>query len=188
MRQGIEKMARQAMHFGGYFAPDSALHYLGLTPHASLNVKQNQIFMQSDSTLNEAENITPNEAWHILQTTPESVLIDVRTQAEWALVGVPDLSSIGRQFIALEWQSAPKMEINPNFITWLKQTVTDKSVSVLFLCRTGTRSAAAAQAAKAAGYKQVFNIENGFEGERNANGQRGQVNGWKAAQLPWQQN
>lgn len=188
MRQGIEKMEKTGQHFGRYFIPDSALHYLGLPLRYPLNVKQNQILTQSDAILTEAENITPKEAWHILQSEREAVLIDVRTQAEWALVGVPDLASIGRQFVTIEWQIAPTMDYNPNFITLLEQTVTNKSVSVLFLCRSGARSAAAAQAAKAVGYQQVFNIENGFEGERNKDGHRGQLNGWKVEKLPWRQN
>jgi len=188
MRQGIEKMETTGRHFGRYFSPDSALQYLGFARAHPLNVKQNQFLTQSDKTLTEIDNITPKKAWHILQTQSKSVLVDVRTQAEWALVGLPDLASIGRPLVKIEWQIAPQMQLNPNFITTLEQTVTDKSVSVLFLCRSGARSAAAAQAAKMAGYKQAFNIENGFEGARNADGQRGQLNGWKVAQLPWRQN
>jgi rhodanese-related sulfurtransferase len=77
--------------------------------------------------------------------------------------------------------------VNPDFISQLEAAVTDKTAPLYFLCKTGGRSTDAAIAATAAGYTHCYNIEGGFEGDINTNHQRGQVNGWKASRLPWQQ-
>ena len=123
--------------------------------------------------------VTPSEAWALLQAMPNAKLVDVRTQAEWQWVGVVP----GAQLI--EWKSYPGMASNPNFLAQLKASVDSESV-VLFLCRSGARSHAAAALAAQHGYS-TLNILEGFEGDVDAAGHRGTSNGWQAAGLPWTQ-
>ncbi len=124
--------------------------------------------------------LTPEEAFVLLQQLPGAVLVDVRTQAEWTFVGgVADA-------VQIEWKSFPGMQPNPAFITQLQAQVPGQA-HVLFLCRSGARSHDAAVAATAAGFSHCYNILEGFEGDRDAHGQRGRLNGWQAAGLPWNQ-
>ncbi|GAB4147092.1 MAG: rhodanese-like domain-containing protein [Sphingomonadales bacterium] len=132
-----------------------------------------------------AGDIGPLEAWRILEADSHSVLIDVRTDAEWSFVGVPDLSPVGRQPLLLSWQVFPSMARNPEFEAALAGAAPDPARPMLFLCRSGARSAAAAAAMTAAGYSHCYNIAGGFEGDRDATGHRGTVNGWKVDGLPW---
>jgi len=124
--------------------------------------------------------VSPAEAWALRQQLPGSVIVDVRSAAEWQFVGVvPDA-------IRIELRTYPGMVPNPGFVTQLQQQV-DKSATVLFICRSGARSDEAARLAAEAGYSQVYNVLEGFEGDRDAAQHRGSVNGWKAAGLPWMQ-
>jgi len=79
------------------------------------------------------------------------------------------------------------MEVNSGFIVALTEAAPDNTAPVLFLCRSGVRSRAAAAAATAAGYETAYNIAEGFEGDADAEGHRGRVGGWKVAGLPWRQ-
>ncbi|SJZ95699.1 thiosulfate sulfurtransferase [Enhydrobacter aerosaccus] len=135
-----------------------------------------------------AGDVTPNTAWKILNENKNAVLIDVRTRAEWSYVGLPDLSSVGKEPALLEWQTFPSMQLNPEFVATLSSAVADKDTPLLFLCRSGARSAAAAKALTAAGYSTCLNVVDGFEGPLNAQAKRGAAGGWKAAGLPWRQN
>lgn len=135
-----------------------------------------------------AGDISPADAWNALSQNTNAQLVDVRTQAEWAFAGVASLASINKTLKTISWKFYPTYEVNAKFIEQLEQAVTDKNAPLYFLCKTGGRSLDAAIAATAAGYAQCYNIEGGFEGDLNTNHQRGQVNGWKAARLPWQQS
>jgi len=142
-----------------------------------------------------AGDISPDECWGMLgddtQGAP-AVLVDVRTQAEWAYVGGPSASSEMRPTIGLEWQVFPTMQVNPDFAATLKQQLDEQGIAsdtrICFLCRSGVRSLAAARAMTALGYTKCFNIAGGFEGDPDADGHRGSTNGWKASGLPWRQN
>lgn len=134
-----------------------------------------------------AGDVEPVEAWSALSNTPQAQLIDVRTQAEWAFSGVPSLESLGKTAKLVSWKFYPNFDLNPRFVAQLEAAVPDKSAPLYFLCKTGGRSTDAAIAATAAGYTRCYNIAGGFEGDMNTNHQRGQVNGWKAARLPWHQ-
>jgi rhodanese-related sulfurtransferase len=131
--------------------------------------------------------VTPAVAWKILGEVGEAVLIDVRTRAEWNYVGVPDLASLDKKPGLVEWQVFPSMQVNPEFVDALSGALADKAVPLLFLCRSGVRSVAAAKAMSAAGYSMCFNVADGFEGPLDAQGKRGATRGWKAAGLPWRQ-
>ena len=125
-----------------------------------------------------AGDIPPALAWQWVQTG-NAVLVDVRTDAERAWVGqVP-----GAKVVA--WKQWPQMLMNPDFDTQL-QAVVPSGSKVLLLCRSGVRSVAAAQRATELGL-QAYSILEGFEGDLDANGQRGKLNGWRYRGLPWQQ-
>jgi rhodanese-related sulfurtransferase len=134
-----------------------------------------------------AGDVSPVEAWSALTSNESAQLIDVRTQAEWSFAGVPSLASIGKTLKTISWKFYPNFDLNQRFIEQLEAAVPDKNAPLYFLCKTGGRSLDAAVAATAAGYAACYNIEGGFEGDINNNHQRGQVNGWKATRLPWQQ-
>lgn len=132
-------------------------------------------------------NVTCEQAWERLSENPRAVLVDCRTQAEWSFVGVPDISSIGKRTVFVEWLGYPDGALNPGFVDQLRAAGVAESDEVLFLCRSGHRSLGAAEAALAAGYEQAYNILDGFEGPIDADGHRGGA-GWRAASLPWQQS
>jgi rhodanese-related sulfurtransferase len=124
--------------------------------------------------------LTPQEAFDVLRFAPGAQIVDVRTRAEWDWVGrVPNA-------IEIEWNQYPGGVRNPNFLAELKRQV-DPEAPVLFLCRSGARSIAAATAATEAGYGDCYNILEGFEGDKDANGHRNNIGGWRWAGLPWHQ-
>ncbi len=124
--------------------------------------------------------LTPAETWQVMQLAPGAKLVDVRTRAERDWVGrVPDA-------VEIEWNSWPSGERNPSFLSQLRQQV-DPQALVLFLCRSGGRADAAARLASEAGYSNCYNVLEGFEGDRDARGQRNHIGGWRHAGLPWQQ-
>jgi rhodanese-related sulfurtransferase len=133
------------------------------------------------------ENIPPQQVWQALQEDPKAQLVDVRTDAEWNYVGLTDLSAAGKQPVLIPWQIFPKMEVNTGFVEQLQQAGFTPEHRIFFLCRSGVRSLAAAQAAQAAGFPEVFNVADGFEGNPDGEGHRGRIAGWKASGLPWRQ-
>lgn len=124
--------------------------------------------------------LTPDEAHLLMAALPVAKLVDVRTAAEWQFVGTPPNA------VTIEWKSWPGMVPNPNFLEQLKHQVDHEDV-LLFLCRTGGRSHEAASLAAAHGFAECYNVLEGFEGDKNAAGQRGASNGWKGRGLPWSQ-
>ena len=135
-----------------------------------------------------AGDLTPQEAWDLLAQNKNALLVDVRTLPEWQFIGLPKLADVGKKPLCLSWKYYPTFETNPQFISQLSAEVQDKETPLLFLCRSGGRSLDAAIAATEAGYTTAYNISGGFEGDPDANGHRGTKGGWKAAQLPWEQN
>jgi len=135
-----------------------------------------------------AGDVMPQQAWEILNDDPGAVLIDVRTQAEWAYVGIPDLASLGKQPMFLPWQVFPSMQVNPDFTQQLAGTGIAKDATMLFICRSGVRSRNAAMAMTAAGFTAAYNVAHGFEGDPDGSKHRGKVNGWKVDGLPWVQS
>lgn len=133
-------------------------------------------------------DVLPTEAWSSLKAEPNSYLIDVRTSAEWRFVGTPDLSSLNKKTVCIEWRELPEMNINQDFALELSKNITDKNSKIYFLCKTGGRSTEAAMAMNKEGYKNCYNVLGGFEGEANQNSQRGTKTGWKASSLPWRQD
>ena len=125
--------------------------------------------------------LLPSEAYALLQKAPGAKLVDVRTRAEWDYVGrVPGA-------VQIEWQTYPGGQPNPEFLAELQAQV-DPEVPVMFLCRSGARSHAAATVAASHGYVQAFNVLEGYEGDKDAEGHRNTIGGWRAAGLPWVQS
>jgi rhodanese-related sulfurtransferase len=139
-----------------------------------------------------AGDLSTAEAWSLLEKEPKAQLIDVRTTAEWSFVGVPDLSSVGRDAFLVEWQSFPAMAMNPQFVDMVANAVRKAGAAedtpLLFLCRSGARSRAAAIAMTQAGFSNAYNIAGGFEGDLDEHRHRSQRNGWKSQGLPWRQS
>lgn len=134
-----------------------------------------------------AGDINPTDAWTTLRDDPSAVLVDVRTPAEWAYVGVPDLSGLGKQPYFVPWALFPSMQINPDFADQVSTAGVRPDQTVLFLCRSGVRSRSAAIAMTAQGFGRCYNVAEGFEGDPDGAKHRGTLNGWKTAGLPWVQ-
>lgn len=139
-----------------------------------------------------AGDVSPEEAIAMLRNEASCALVDVRTSAEWAFVGRPDLGSLGKAALLAEWQRYPDMAVNETFVAEVEAGLKalpaqeNKDRTVLVLCRSGVRSVAAAKALAAQGYTKSFNVTQGFEGDLDDKGHRG-VGGWKALGLPWTQ-
>ena len=133
------------------------------------------------------EDIAPRQVWEALMSNPDAVLCDVRTDAEWNFVGLPDLSQTGKQPVLIHWQVYPSMQPNHNFCAGLQKMGLTPQHHIYFLCRSGGRSLAAAKAAQEAGFRHVYNIKDGFEGPHDQRGHRGAIAGWKYEGLPWKQ-
>lgn len=136
-------------------------------------------------------DVPVEDVWVRLKDNTGSILIDVRTRSEWAFVGLPDLSELGKQVLTVEWQTFPDNRIDPDFGTRLADHLdragTAKDAELFFICRSGGRSRMAAEAMIAAGYGNCRNVADGFEGPLDTSRHRGLVAGWKAAKLPWVQ-
>jgi len=126
-----------------------------------------------------AGDVAPGLAWQLVQSG-QAILVDVRTAEELHWVGrVPGA-------LHIEWARGREQVRNENFLEELAKAV-PRDRQVLFLCRSGHRSASAAKAATQAGYQSAWNILQGFEGPLDSQKQRGRIGGWRAAGLPWLQ-
>ncbi len=136
----------------------------------------------------ELHDLSPTAAYDLLQTTPHSILVDIRSAMEYLFVGHP----VGSVHIA--WIDEPDWDVNPNFANEIEQVLTTrfketppKEAQVVLICRSGKRSREAANALLEAGFQHVMHIDEGFEGERDANHHRGTLGGWRFHGLPWEQ-
>lgn len=125
-------------------------------------------------------SVTPTEAWDLFNRGA-AVIVDVRSSEERKFVGhVPETLHVA-------WATGTSLNRNPRFVRELEAR-TGKEQVVLLLCRSGKRSALAAETAAKAGFNQVFNVLEGFEGDLNERQQRGEHNGWRHWGLPWVQD
>ncbi|MBB5370730.1 MULTISPECIES: rhodanese-like domain-containing protein [unclassified Janthinobacterium] len=125
--------------------------------------------------------VSAQDAWQLVQAN-KALLVDVRTNEERIFVGhVPESLHVA-------WATGTSMNRNPRFTRELEAKVRDKAAVVLLLCRSGKRSALAAEAAAKAGFTNVFNIAQGFEGDLDDQQQRGHSGGWRWHALPWLQD
>lgn len=139
------------------------------------------------------DEVDPDSAYETLVSDPNAILVDVRTMAEWAFVGLPDISALGRRVLKVEWISFPGMAHNDAFLDQLAGRIEGATPTrMFFICRSGSRSMEAARsvAVSLAAKGQTAhctNVAEGFEGDVDGQGHRGTVNGWKARGLPWRQ-
>lgn len=146
--------------------------------------------MQQKRDMSQTPNqLSPPEAWEIIQSDENAVLLDVRSSMEYEYVGHPANS------INLPWMEAPEWKVNTNFAQQVKSILSQKNqanaieeLPILLICRSGKRSDAAAKELLTNGYKRVFNILEGFEGDRDGEKHRNTVNGWRFRNLPWEQS
>jgi rhodanese-related sulfurtransferase len=125
--------------------------------------------------------LTPAEAYEVMRGDQNARLVDVRTRAELEWVGrIPGA-------IEVELLTYPGSRPNPDFMNQLEQKV-GKDAKVMFICRSGARSHNAATLATQAGYAEAFNVLEGFEGDKDAEGHRNRKGGWRFAGLPWTQS
>ncbi|MDP6437899.1 MAG: rhodanese-like domain-containing protein [Gammaproteobacteria bacterium] len=136
-----------------------------------------------------AGDVSCRQAWDALTSEPDALLVDVRTKVEWQLIGRPDLSSLGKEPVYLQWVTMDG--VNQNFPDELKAALDERGMKadtpVYFMCQSGGRSKMSAMQCTELGYTQCFNIAEGFEGDLDEHQHRNSVSGWKVAGLPWTQ-
>lgn len=137
---------------------------------------------------NQVKSLTPEKAWEMLQAHPNAVLIDVRSEMEFLFVGHP----VGA--VHVPWIDEPTWKVNPNFATEVRKVILGgvsmekgSPVPILLICRSGKRSLEAGETLVADGLTEIYNIEDGFEGELDNNHRRSSIGGWRHAGLPWEQ-
>lgn len=128
----------------------------------------------------------PQDCYEMLQNDAKALLIDCRATIEWQLLGTPNLDSIGKKALLIEWTSMSN-QLNTNFVDNVS-TYASKDTPIIIMCRIGGRSAAAAQCLIEAGYTDVTNMTEGYEGRTDENGHRNSIEGWRARGLPWHQS
>lgn len=133
------------------------------------------------------KDISPTEAWQMLEQS-RAVLLDVRTTMEYQYVGHP----VGA--VHVPWKEPPDWEVDPQFVSRARAALAERAgddpvedMPVLTICRSGKRSLAAAEALARQGFREVYNIGEGFEGDLDEKGHRNTVNGWRFNNLPWEQ-
>ena len=132
--------------------------------------------------MTEIKHLTPKQAWTLLDTENGAVLLDVRDRTEFNFVGHP----VGA--LNIPWKEAPAWAANPGFADAVAERVPGRATPLLLLCRSGQRSLDACKALAEAGYTDLTNIEEGFEGPLDQHKHRGTLGGWRAHGLPWEQS
>ena len=136
------------------------------------------------------KEVSSQQAWKILEDDPQAVLLDVRTSMEYEYVGHP------LNAMHIPWMDAPDWNIDAGFVDKVRQALVKQSGSdqdlestvILAICRSGKRSQAAAEELANHGFNHLYNIEDGFEGDRDNNKHRSTINGWRHVNLPWEQS
>ncbi|NOX74124.1 MAG: rhodanese-like domain-containing protein [Alphaproteobacteria bacterium] len=137
--------------------------------------------------------VLPHEAWEELKQA-NTVLVDVRTKAEWSFVGIPDLDALNQELIKVEWLAFPEMSVNPEFTGELFSSFGDRfPEKIFFICRSGVRSQDAADyvtdVLREIGRETLcINVAEGFEGDLDDDKHRGTKNGWKNRGMAWRQS
>ena len=141
----------------------------------------------SDAT--EPHALSPQQAWQILQEDPRAMLIDIRSSMEFLFVGHP------KGAVHVPWIDEPDWTENPDFVTDIRKLMLGGLVCdaeegcapVILICRSGKRSHEAGKALLAAGLRNIYHIDEGFEGELDEHHHRSALGGWRFHGLPWEQ-
>lgn len=128
----------------------------------------------------------PQQCFDTLGADPSALLIDCRTQKEWDLTGIPDLSQMGKKTLLIEWNDDHNQR-NPQFIAHISSFAAHDT-PIIIMCRIGGRSAAACQYLAENGFTNLTNMTEGFEGRVDEAGHRNSFEGWRARNLPWFQS
>lgn len=137
----------------------------------------------------EIDNLTPNQAWELLQKDPRAILVDVRSSMEFLFVGHPTGA------VHIPWIDEPDWDINPDFVTDIRQLLLGGAeqenetgaAPVILICRSGKRSLVAGNRLREAGLENIYHIGEGFEGDLDDHHQRSTMGGWRFRGLPWEQ-
>lgn len=140
-------------------------------------------------TKSEPISISPNQAFEILAEQSNAILIDVRSSMEFLFVGHP------KGAVHIAWIDEPDWDINPNFATEIRKLLLGgvchdeekQQPAVILICRSGNRSFDAGKILLEADFENVYNIDEGFEGDLNDKHQRSTIGGWRFHDLPWEQ-
>ncbi len=146
-------------------------------------------YLKNDSmSKTSPSSISPKEAFQMTQEQTNCLLIDVRSSMEFLFVGHP------KSAIHIAWIDEPDWDINPNFVTEIRKLVlggvcgeNGQHPNIILICRSGNRSLEAGQLLLDSGLSNVFNIDEGFEGELDKRHQRSTIGGWRYHNLPWEQ-
>ena len=137
----------------------------------------------------ELQHLTPKQAHELVHDNPRAVLIDIRSNMEFLFVGHP------KGAVHIPWIDEPDWVVNPDFVRQIRELMlggiicdTDEGCApVILICRSGKRSVDAGNVLIEAGFKDVYNVLEGFEGELDDNHHRSTLGGWRHAGLPWEQ-
>ena len=135
-------------------------------------------------------HLKPREAYAFLLARPDAVFVDCRSEAEYFLVGHPLVERPGQEPLRphnICWADELKLELNPGFVADVARVAGSKDLPIVIVCRSGRRSVAAGEALEAAGYRDVVNVAEGFEGPLDERFRRGTLGGSRLAGLPWEQ-
>ncbi|MDO8374712.1 MAG: rhodanese-like domain-containing protein [Polaromonas sp.] len=128
------------------------------------------------------KHLLPKEAWALIQQQPDALFVDVRMEIESQYVGRPP------GVINIPWYEYPELKPDPKaFVLAVEKLAKSKDQPVVLLCRSGLRTVDAGIALEKAGFSNVVNVLDGFEGELDDNDQRGREGGWRFEGLPWTQ-
>ena len=128
-------------------------------------------------------------AWEMLEENPRAVLVDVRSNMEYLFIGHPKGS------ISIPWIDEPDWKINPDFAPAVRKLLLGglscheggECAPVILICRSGKRSLEAGELLLREGFFDVYNVEEGFEGELDEHHHRSTTGGWRYRGLPWEQ-
>jgi len=130
------------------------------------------------------QEVTPLVAYERLKENEDAMLIDCRTEREWEIIGVPDLSKINKSLVKIELMRQDQ-SVNPTFVEQITE-LAQQDTPLYLICRSGARSAAACQMLLKAGFIDVTNVAEGFEGNSQNKNNPEIIEGWQSHNLPWQ--
>ncbi len=132
--------------------------------------------------------LSPKQAAEMLEEQPNALLIDVRSSMEFLFVGHP------KGAVHIAWIDEPDWDINPHFAIEIRKLILggicgdeEQHPAIILICRSGRRSFEAGIELLQSGFDNVYNVDEGFEGELNDAHQRSSVGGWRYHNLPWEQ-
>ncbi len=138
---------------------------------------------------NMPKDLTPQQAWQLIQDDPRAILVDIRSSMEFLFVGHP------RGAVHVPWIDEPDWTINPDFVTDIRKLVLGGAICtedegcapIILICRSGKRSLEAGHVLLEAGFNRVFHVGEGFEGDLDDDHHRSALGGWRFRGLPWEQ-